>query len=246
MPGERQGCKGINGVFGFSFSVAIFEANEEGQEHVKHLQFLKDSKLKVIQGSLWFRYAKADQSFWEADWGSHFQGRGTCGKMMECTPRRAENLVFSSQPVSSQDVILHIIGIIGTAGGTGCVIEFCSLSKFRGEWGCWRQRWIDSVGNIHMKQYHEPFLSSLHEANVNQVTSNLKREDLTSIIFWSWRWRRLREHVHGGMLILRRKRARRKWCCQMVEARMSVCNMTIEAGARSKTQSQLGEIKGSK
>jgi 3-isopropylmalate dehydratase len=27
--------------------------------------------------------------------------------------------------VSSKDVILHVIGIIGTAGGTGCVIEFC-------------------------------------------------------------------------------------------------------------------------
>jgi 3-isopropylmalate dehydratase len=27
--------------------------------------------------------------------------------------------------VSSKDIILHVIGIIGTAGGTGCVIEFC-------------------------------------------------------------------------------------------------------------------------
>ncbi|GAM37065.1 hypothetical protein EIK77_006295 [Talaromyces pinophilus] len=27
--------------------------------------------------------------------------------------------------VSSKDVVLHIIGVIGTAGGTGCVIEFC-------------------------------------------------------------------------------------------------------------------------
>ncbi|KAL3470642.1 aconitase family-domain-containing protein [Aspergillus californicus] len=27
--------------------------------------------------------------------------------------------------VTSKDVVLHIIGLIGTAGGTGCVIEFC-------------------------------------------------------------------------------------------------------------------------
>ncbi|KAI5921274.1 putative 3-isopropylmalate dehydratase [Camillea tinctor] len=27
--------------------------------------------------------------------------------------------------VGSKDVILHVIGVIGTAGGTGCVIEFC-------------------------------------------------------------------------------------------------------------------------
>ena len=72
MPGERQGSKGSTWdqrcfFLFFFFTVAIFEANEEGQEHVKHLKFLKDSKLKVIQGSLWFRYAKADQSFWEAD-----------------------------------------------------------------------------------------------------------------------------------------------------------------------------------
>jgi 3-isopropylmalate dehydratase len=33
--------------------------------------------------------------------------------------------------VNSKDVILHIIGVIGTAGGTGCVIEFAG-SVFRG------------------------------------------------------------------------------------------------------------------
>ncbi|KAK8243317.1 aconitase family-domain-containing protein [Phyllosticta capitalensis] len=27
--------------------------------------------------------------------------------------------------VTSKDIVLHVIGIIGTAGGTGCVIEFC-------------------------------------------------------------------------------------------------------------------------
>ncbi|CEP15955.1 hypothetical protein [Parasitella parasitica] len=27
--------------------------------------------------------------------------------------------------VTSKDIVLHIIGVIGTAGGTGCVIEFC-------------------------------------------------------------------------------------------------------------------------
>lgn len=27
--------------------------------------------------------------------------------------------------VSSKDVVLHVIGKIGTAGGTGAVIEFC-------------------------------------------------------------------------------------------------------------------------
>ncbi|KKY24111.1 putative 3-isopropylmalate dehydratase [Phaeomoniella chlamydospora] len=27
--------------------------------------------------------------------------------------------------VSSKDIVLHVIGVIGTAGGTGCVIEFC-------------------------------------------------------------------------------------------------------------------------
>ena len=210
MPGKDKDLKGINlgstvfFLFIF-FTVAIFEAHEEGQEHVKHLKFLKDSKLKVIQGSLWFRYAKADQSFWEADWGSHFQGRGTCGKMMECTPRRAENLVFSSQPVSSQDVILHIIGIIGTAGGTGCVIEFCSLSKFRGEWGCWRQRWIDSAGNMNMNEHDTVSWTVLVIFTWSKCKASFRRHEnekggSTSIILWSWRWRRLREHVHGGML----------------------------------------------
>jgi homoaconitase/3-isopropylmalate dehydratase large subunit len=29
-----------------------------------------------------------------------------------------------SEGVSSKDVVLHIIGVIGTAGGTGSVIEF--------------------------------------------------------------------------------------------------------------------------
>src|SRR5258708_16747344 len=33
--------------------------------------------------------------------------------------------------VTSKDVILHIIGLVGTAGGTGCVIEFAG-SVFRG------------------------------------------------------------------------------------------------------------------
>lgn len=55
MPGERQGSKGSTVgstwdqrcFFCFSFSVASFEANEESQEHVKHL---KDSKLKDHPG----------------------------------------------------------------------------------------------------------------------------------------------------------------------------------------------------
>lgn len=33
--------------------------------------------------------------------------------------------------VSSKDIILHVIGVIGTAGGTGCVVEFCG-SAIRG------------------------------------------------------------------------------------------------------------------
>ena len=33
--------------------------------------------------------------------------------------------------VTSKDVVLHIIGVIGTAGGTGAVIEFCG-SVIRG------------------------------------------------------------------------------------------------------------------
>ncbi|RYO89721.1 hypothetical protein DL766_001450 [Monosporascus sp. MC13-8B] len=44
--------------------------------------------------------------------------------------RRSENMKVQvdgelAPGVSSKDVILHVIGIIGTAGGTGCVIEFC-------------------------------------------------------------------------------------------------------------------------
>ncbi|KAG1222053.1 hypothetical protein G6F68_020752 [Rhizopus microsporus] len=30
-----------------------------------------------------------------------------------------------SAGVTSKDIALHVIGVIGTAGGTGCVIEFC-------------------------------------------------------------------------------------------------------------------------
>ena len=33
--------------------------------------------------------------------------------------------------VSSKDVILYVIGVIGTAGGTGAVIEYCG-SAIRG------------------------------------------------------------------------------------------------------------------
>ncbi|KAI0008078.1 putative 3-isopropylmalate dehydratase [Xylariaceae sp. FL0662B] len=44
--------------------------------------------------------------------------------------RRSENMKVHvdgelTPGVSSKDIILHIIGVIGTAGGTGCVIEFC-------------------------------------------------------------------------------------------------------------------------
>lgn len=44
--------------------------------------------------------------------------------------KRSENMKVQvdgelAPGVSSKDVILHVIGIIGTAGGTGCVIEFC-------------------------------------------------------------------------------------------------------------------------
>lgn len=30
-----------------------------------------------------------------------------------------------AEGVTSKDIILHIIGVIGTAGGTGCAIEYC-------------------------------------------------------------------------------------------------------------------------
>lgn len=44
--------------------------------------------------------------------------------------RRSKNMKIQvdgqlAPGVSSKDIILHIIGHIGTAGGTGCVIEFC-------------------------------------------------------------------------------------------------------------------------
>ena len=44
--------------------------------------------------------------------------------------RRSQNMKVQvdgelAPGVSSKDVILHVIGVIGTAGGTGCVIEFC-------------------------------------------------------------------------------------------------------------------------
>ncbi|KAI1505208.1 putative 3-isopropylmalate dehydratase [Biscogniauxia marginata] len=44
--------------------------------------------------------------------------------------RRSDNMKIQvdgelAPGVSSKDVILHVIGVIGTAGGTGCVIEFC-------------------------------------------------------------------------------------------------------------------------
>jgi 3-isopropylmalate dehydratase len=50
--------------------------------------------------------------------------------------RKAKNMRVSVdgellEGVTSKDVILHIIGLIGTAGGTGCVIEYAG-SVFRG------------------------------------------------------------------------------------------------------------------
>lgn len=33
-----------------------------------------------------------------------------------------------AEGVTSKDLILHAIGIIGTAGGTGAVIEFCGTT----------------------------------------------------------------------------------------------------------------------
>ncbi|KAJ2924961.1 hypothetical protein H1R20_g12122, partial [Candolleomyces eurysporus] len=50
--------------------------------------------------------------------------------------KKAKNMRISvdgdlHEGVTSKDVILHIIGIIGTAGGTGCVIEYAG-SVFRG------------------------------------------------------------------------------------------------------------------
>ena len=42
---------------------------------------------------------------------------------------KAQNFLISidgelNDAVTSKDIILHICGVIGTAGGTGCVIEF--------------------------------------------------------------------------------------------------------------------------
>ncbi|KAL5336210.1 aconitase family-domain-containing protein [Aspergillus crustosus] len=50
--------------------------------------------------------------------------------------RRSKNMRIQvdgelPQGVTSKDVVLHVIGLIGTAGGTGCVIEFCG-SVIRG------------------------------------------------------------------------------------------------------------------
>ncbi|GLB33614.1 putative LEU1 [Lyophyllum shimeji] len=50
--------------------------------------------------------------------------------------RKAQNMRITvdgdlHEGVTSKDVILHIIGVIGTAGGTGCVIEYAG-SVFRG------------------------------------------------------------------------------------------------------------------
>lgn len=33
-----------------------------------------------------------------------------------------------AEGVTSKDLILHTIGVIGTAGGTGAVIEFCGTT----------------------------------------------------------------------------------------------------------------------
>lgn len=33
-----------------------------------------------------------------------------------------------AEGVTSKDIILHIIGHIGTAGGTGCAIEYCGTA----------------------------------------------------------------------------------------------------------------------
>lgn len=49
----------------------------------------------------------------------------------QCLPqRKAKNMRIRvngtlAEGVTSKDVILHVIGVIGTAGGTGHVIEYC-------------------------------------------------------------------------------------------------------------------------